>query len=65
MGIDHVWVAIESAVSAAFDDKAVLENPPKTPEEWVWLSATVTDHVCAAMPEELFRAWRGLAKPSD
>lgn len=64
VGTDHVWVAIDQTVIATFDDKAVLEDPPKTQEDWMWLSATVADHVGAAMPKELYRVWQDLAKPS-
>ena len=65
VGTDHVWVAIDRAVSAAFDDKAVLEDPPKTQDAWMWLSATVADHGCAAMRKELYRGWQDPAKPSS
>ena len=64
VGTDRVWAAIDQAVSAAFDDKAVLEDPPKTQEDWMWLSATVADHVCSAMPKELYKAWQDLAEAS-
>jgi hypothetical protein len=64
VGTDHVWVAIEHAVSAAFDDKAVLDDPPTKAEDWMWLSASVADRVCAVMPPELYRAWVDLAQPS-
>jgi hypothetical protein len=46
--VDKQWVAIEAVVQQAFEDKAVLESPPRTPEDWMWLAATITDHLCAA-----------------
>jgi hypothetical protein len=48
MGIDERWVAIEQAVQDAFADKRVLEDPPATPDDWMWLAATIADHVSGA-----------------
>ena len=33
-------------------------------KDWFALG-NVADHVCAALPEDLYRAWRNLAKPSQ
>jgi hypothetical protein len=58
---DRVWVDIEVAVRAGLDDlddKAVIDEPPKSDEDVMWLAATITDHVCATLPEDVYRAFR-------
>ena len=55
---DRVWVAIEVAVRAGLDDKAVIDEPPKSDEDVMWLAATITDHVCATLPDDVYRAFR-------
>ena len=45
---DERWVAVERVVQDALRDKRVLENPPRTPDDWMWLAATISDHLCAA-----------------
>jgi hypothetical protein len=47
MGTDWKWVAVDRAVQEAFADSRVQEDPPRTPEDWEGLAATVTDHLCA------------------
>jgi hypothetical protein len=51
--VDPFWVAIEAAVRAGLDDKAVLRDPPKTDQDLMWLAATITDHVVAAIGPEV------------
>ncbi len=48
MGTNKQWVAIERVVQDAFRDKRVLEDPPRSPDDWMWLAATITDHLSAA-----------------
>lgn len=55
---DQVWVAIEKAVRAGLDDKVVLEAPPRTDEDVMWLAATVADHVCASLPRDVYNAFK-------
>lgn len=55
---DRVWVAVEQAVRDGLDDKAVLEDPPKTQDDVMWLAATIADHVCSAMPRDVYKAFR-------
>jgi hypothetical protein len=40
---------IEAAVRAALDDKAVIDELPKSDEDVMELAATITDHVCASV----------------
>ena len=47
--VDRVWVAIEAAVRAGLEDKAVLEDPPRTEQDLMWLAATITDQVVGAI----------------
>lgn len=51
-------MAIEVAVRAGLDDKAVIDEPPKSDEDVMWLAATITDHVCATLPDDVYRAFR-------
>ena len=51
--VDRFWVAIEAAVRAGLDDKAVLKDPPRTDQDLMWLAATITDHVVAAIGQEV------------
>ena len=51
--VDRFWVAVEAAVRAGVDDKAVIKDPPKTDHDLMWLSATITDHVVAAIGHEV------------
>jgi hypothetical protein len=60
--MDRVWVAIEGAVQAGLRDKDVLAAPPRTEEDWMWLSATITDHVCAGLPRDLYEAYAAKLK---
>jgi hypothetical protein len=55
---DRVWVTIEAAVRAGLEDKSVIVNPPRSDQDVEWLSATIADHVCAALPKEVHRAFR-------
>lgn len=55
---DRVWVAIKAAVRAGLDDKAVIEEPPKSEEDVMWLATTITDHVCSSLPADVYRAFR-------
>lgn len=55
---DLVWVELETAVREGLRDKSVLEDPPKTDEELGWLAATITDHVCGALPREVYELLR-------
>lgn len=48
MAVDKEWVAVESVVRAAMDDKRVLRHPPVSDEDWTWLAATITDHIVTA-----------------
>jgi len=50
--VDRMWVAVEKAVRAGLDDKIVLDDPPQTEEDVMWLAATITDHVVSAFPFE-------------
>lgn len=50
--VDRFWVAIEAAVRAGLDDKGVLTDPPKTDQDLMWLAATITDQVVAAIGQE-------------
>ncbi len=52
VGTDKQWVAVEQVVRQAFADKHVLEYPPQSPDEWMWLVASITDHLCAAFEME-------------
>jgi hypothetical protein len=52
--VDRFWVAIEAAVRAGLDDKAVLKDPPKTDQDLTWLAATITDHVVTAIGQEIY-----------
>jgi hypothetical protein len=47
--VDRVWVAVEAAVPAGLEEKAVLEDPPKTERDLMWLAAIITDHVVGAI----------------
>lgn len=55
---DPVWAWLEAAVRAGLDDKAVLDDPPKTDEDLMWLAATITDHVCGALPKDIYALFR-------
>ena len=55
---DRVWGAIEKAVRAGLDDKAVLEDPPRTDEDVMWLAATIADHVCASLPPDVYKTFK-------
>jgi hypothetical protein len=55
---DLVWVELEAAVRAGLDDKGVLDDPPKTDEDVMWLAATITDHVSGALPKEVCALFR-------
>ncbi|MEQ4210150.1 hypothetical protein [Actinopolymorpha sp. B9G3] len=48
MAVDKKWVAVESVVRAALVDRDVLKHPPESNEDWMWLAATITDHIVAA-----------------
>lgn len=63
MGTDHVWVAIETAVRQAWDEQDVVNRPPATQDDWMWLAVTVADFVAAATPKEVYKVWRQVAKP--
>jgi hypothetical protein len=52
---NHQWVAVNKVVEAALADKAILEHPPATEDEVMWLAATITDHVVAAFITEARR----------
>lgn len=48
MAVDKEWVAVERVVRAAlYDDLQVLKYPPESDEDWMWLAATITDHIVA------------------
>jgi hypothetical protein len=55
---DDVWVRIEQAVQAAFDDLGVREHPPQTRQDFDSLAETVSDHVAASMPRPVYRFYR-------
>jgi hypothetical protein len=49
---DQNWIAVNQVVEAALADGAILERPPGTDDEVMWLAATITDHVVAAFVTE-------------
>lgn len=55
---DLVWVELEAAVRAGLEDKGVLDDPPKTDEDVMWLAATITDHVCGSLPKDVYALFR-------
>lgn len=59
--VDQVWVAVEKAVRDGLDDKSVIEAPPKTEEDVVWLAATISDHVVGALDDATREALRAQA----
>jgi len=65
MGIDRDWVVINALVEAGLRDSAILETPPMTDEELGFISATITDHLAAALePGDLAKRskwWQGKA----
>jgi hypothetical protein len=56
--MDRVWVAIDAAVQTALEDKNVAKSPPESDDDWMWLSASITDQVCASIPEDVYGAFR-------
>lgn len=52
-----VWLAYENAIQDALADRGVLTDPPVTQEDWMWVAATIADHVCGVLPRELIRAF--------
>lgn len=56
--MDRVWVAVEAAVRAGLEDKAILERPPRSEDDVMWLAATITDHVCGSIPKDVYAAFR-------
>ncbi|HEX8973267.1 hypothetical protein [Oryzihumus sp.] len=51
-------MAIEKTVREGLDDKAVLERPPQSEDDVMWLAATITDHVCGSIPRNVYAAFR-------
>ena len=62
--MDRVWVAIEGAVQDGLRDRHVLGDPPQSMNDWEWVSATITDHVCASLPRDLYQAYKALLSES-
>ena len=49
---DQSWIAVNKVIEAALADGALLERPPVTDDDVMWLAATITDHVVAAFVTE-------------
>jgi hypothetical protein len=49
---DEEWQAVEKVISAGLADGDVLNSPPKSENDVMWLAATLTDHVVAAFRTE-------------
>jgi hypothetical protein len=49
---DQSWIAVNNVVEKALADGAILERPPGTDDEVMWLAATITEHVVAAFVTE-------------
>lgn len=56
--MDPVWVAIDAAVQNALEHKGVAKEPPATDDDRMWLSASITDQVCASIPKDVYNAFR-------
>jgi len=45
-------------VQNTIEHKGVAQDPPATDDDWMWLSASITDQVCASIPKAAYNAFR-------
>ena len=59
MATDHDWLALRAMIERAFEDQAVVSDPPSTATEWSYFGDTLCDILSAEV-----RAQVGVLAPA-